>query len=100
VFLIRDGAIHTPTPDCFLDGITRQTVIELARRRGYEVVIRHITPEELPTFSECFITGTAAEVTPVCEMAGIAYRPGLITETLMNDYDALVRGRLGSPAAA
>lgn len=100
VFLIREGVIHTPTPDCFLDGITRQTVIELARARGYEVVVRHILPEELPTFSECFITGTAAEVTPVSEMAGVTYRPGAITESLMVDYDALVRGRLSLPAVA
>jgi branched-chain amino acid aminotransferase len=100
VFLLREGVIHTPTPDCFLDGITRQTVIELARARGYEVVVRHILPEELPTFSECFITGTAAEVTPVSEMAGVTYRPGAITESLMVDYDALVRGRLSLPAVA
>ena len=65
IFFVKDGVIHTPTADCFLDGITRQTVIELARRRGVEVVERRIMPEELAGFSECFITGTAAEVTPV-----------------------------------
>ncbi len=94
VFLIRDGEIHTPLADCFLDGITRRTVIDLARRRGFEVVERHIKPEELSTFSECFITGTAAEVTPVAEMAGVKYTPGDITEGLMEDYDQLVRGKL------
>jgi branched-chain amino acid aminotransferase len=94
VFLIRDGAIHTPTPDCFLNGLTRQTVIELARARGFEVIERHILPEELPTFSECFITGSAAEVTPVAEMAGHSYRPGNITGTLADDYSQLVRGKL------
>ncbi len=94
VFLIRDGAIHTPTPDCFLNGITRQTAIALARARGYEVIERHITPDELSTFSECFITGTAAEVTPVSEMAGHIYKPGAITEQLMTDYEQLVRRQL------
>ncbi len=94
VFLIRDGAIHTPTPDCFLNGLTRQTVIELARARGFEVIERHITPEELSTFSECFITGSAAEVTPVAEMAGHHYKPGNITGALADDYSQLVRGKI------
>lgn len=94
VFLIKDGVIHTPIADCFLDGITRRTVIDLAKARGYEVVERHIMPEELSDFSECFITGTAAEVTPVCELAGHAYTPGDITAALVKDYDALVRGQL------
>jgi branched-chain amino acid aminotransferase len=94
VFLIRDGTIHTPTPDCFLNGITRQTVIELAKARGYEVIERHITPDELASFSEVFITGTAAEVTPVSEMAGHTYKPGAITEQLMTDYENLVRRKL------
>jgi branched-chain amino acid aminotransferase len=94
VFLIRDGAIHTPTPDCFLNGLTRQTVIQLARQRGFEVIERHITPDELPTFSECFITGSAADVTPVAELAGHAYKPGNITGTLADDYSLLVRGKL------
>src|SRR4029077_8394343 len=65
VFFVRDGVLHTPTPDCFLDGITRRSVIALAKQKGFEVVERHISPEELPTFSECFIVGSAAEVTPV-----------------------------------
>jgi branched-chain amino acid aminotransferase len=86
VFLIKDGVLHTPVPDCFLDGITRRTVIALARRRGYTIDERVIMPEELPSFSECFIVGTAAEVTPVSEVDGIIYKPGTITETLMNDY--------------
>ena len=94
VFLIRDGAIHTPTPDCFLNGITRQTVIALARQRGFEVIERHITPEELPSFSECFITGSAAEVTPVAEMAGRVFKPGNITGALADDYDRLVHRKL------
>jgi len=98
IFFVRDGVIHTPLPDCFLNGITRLTVIDLARARGFEVIERHITPDELPSFSECFITGTAAEVTPVTELVGRAYKPGFITEALIEDYDRLVRGRLTLPA--
>jgi branched-chain amino acid aminotransferase len=90
VFLIKDGKIHTPDPDCFLDGITRRTVIGLAKARGIEVIERSIMPEELGSFTECFITGTAAEVTPVSEIAEHRYKPGTITETLINDYSALV----------
>jgi branched-chain amino acid aminotransferase len=91
VFFVRDGALHTPTPDCFLDGITRRTVIGLAKARGIEVIERAIFPNELATFSECFLTGSAAEVTPVNEIAGLKFRPGAITEQLLNDYSALVR---------
>ena len=91
VFLIKDGAIHTPTPDCFLDGITRRTVIDIAKARGIAVVERPILPQDLGSFSECFITGTAAEVTPVSEMGDHRYKPGQITETLLNDYMELVR---------
>jgi branched-chain amino acid aminotransferase len=91
LFFIKDGKIHTPTPDCFLDGITRQTVIELARKRGYEVIERYIKPEELGGFSECFITGTAAEVTPVSEIANWRFTPGTITQQLMDDYTAAVQ---------
>jgi branched-chain amino acid aminotransferase len=91
VFFIRDGIVHTPLADCFLDGITRQTVIELARRRGIEVVERRIMPDELASFSECFITGTAAEVTPVGEIGGQIFVPGAITSALIDDYTAEVR---------
>ncbi|MFN3686802.1 branched-chain amino acid aminotransferase [Salinarimonas sp.] len=91
VFFTRDGAIHTPMADCFLDGITRRTVIDLAKRRGFEVIERRILPEELATFNECFITGTAAEVTPVSEIARHKYQPGNITRTLMEDYMAEVQ---------
>jgi branched-chain amino acid aminotransferase len=91
IFLIKNGELHTPVPDCFLDGITRRTVIGLAHKRGYKVNERVIMPEELASFTECFIVGTAAEVTPVSEIAGDLYKPGAITETLMNDYMAVVR---------
>lgn len=86
IFFVKDGIIHTPTPDCFLNGITRQTVIELAKRRGFEVVERAIMPEELSGFSECFLTGSAAEVTPVSEIGPYRFTPSTISETLMNDY--------------
>jgi len=91
VFLIKDGAIHTPTPDCFLDGITRRTVIGSAKARGYEVIERTIMPEELGTFTECFLTGTAAEVTPVSEIGEFKYKPSVISETLLNDYMRIVQ---------
>jgi branched-chain amino acid aminotransferase len=91
IFLIKDGVIHTPEPDCFLDGITRRTVIGLAKARGMEVVVRAIMPEELGSFSECFITGSAAEVTPVSEIGEHHYKPGKITETLLKDYMELVK---------
>ncbi|AJD41959.1 branched-chain amino acid aminotransferase [Rhizobium sp. SEMIA 4085] len=86
IFFVKDDVIHTPLPDCFLNGITRQTVIELAKRRGYPVVERAIQPEELSGFSECFLTGSAAEVTPVSEIGPYKFTPATISETLMNDY--------------
>lgn len=91
VFFVKDGVLHTPTPDCFLDGITRRTVIDLAKRRGLTVIERTIMPEEMEDFEQCFITGTAAEVTPVSEIGPYRFTVGEITETLMNDYMALVR---------
>lgn len=90
VFFVKDGVIHTPKPDCFLDGITRRTVIELAKRRGYEVVERAIMPEELEDFEQCFLTGTAAEVTPVSEVGPYRFTVGEIAINLMNDYAAEV----------
>jgi branched-chain amino acid aminotransferase len=91
VFFIRDGAVHTPIADCFLDGITRQTAIELARRRGFEIAERRILPDELGSFTECFITGTAAEITPVGEIGPHHYKPGAISATLIDDYAAEVQ---------
>ncbi|MBV9331020.1 MAG: branched-chain amino acid aminotransferase [Alphaproteobacteria bacterium] len=91
IFFVDNGTLHTPKPDCFLDGITRQSVIALARARQIPVVERHIEPEELKRFQECFITGSAAEVTPVSEIGPYRFRPGTISETLMNDYAEEVR---------
>ena len=100
VFFVKDGVIHTPAPDCFLDGITRQSVIKLARKRGYEVVERAIMPEEMSGFAECFLTGTAAEVTPVSEIGPYSFTVGDITRTLMDDYTALVIPRHQAMAAS
>ncbi len=91
IFFIKDGVIHTPTPDCFLDGITRRTVIGLAKARGIDVVERVIMPEELSEFSECFLTGTAAEITPVSEIGPDTFKPGTITEALLADFMDLVQ---------
>lgn len=90
VFFVKNGVIHTPKPDCFLDGITRRTVIDLAKRRGYEVVERVIMPEEMADFEQCFLTGTAAEVTPVSEIGSYKFTVGEIAINLMNDYAAEV----------
>ncbi len=90
LFLIMDGKIHTPTPDCFLDGITRRTVMDLARARGIEVIERHIKPEELKNVQEVFLTGTAAEVTPVGQIAEQKFTVGSITKQLMEDYSLCV----------
>ena len=92
VFFTRDGVIHTPIADCFLDGITRRTVMALAQKRGLEVVERRIMPDELGSFNECFICGTGAEVTPVSEVGPHVYKPGNISLALVQDYAALVRG--------
>jgi branched-chain amino acid aminotransferase len=99
IFFVKDGKLHTPTADCFLSGITRQTVIELAKRRGIEVIERRIMPEELTAFPECFITGSAAEVTPVSEIAQWRFTPAAITQQLMDDYTAEVNPK-GKAAAA
>ena len=91
IFLVINGVIHTPTPDCFLDGITRRTVMDLARKRGHEVIERVIMPEDLGDADEVFLTGTAAEVTPVGEIDEHNYQVGPITRQLMDDYEAAVR---------
>ncbi len=101
IFLyMSDGKLHTPTPDCFLDGITRQTVIGLAGRRGIEVVERVIMPEEFGQATEVFLTGTAAEVTPVSEIDDYRFTPGDICKMMMADYDRAVGKTVGSASAA
>jgi len=91
IFFTRDGAIHTPIADCFLNGITRQTVIALAKEQGLEIIERRIMPEELSTFNECFIVGSAAEVTPVAEIGPYRFTPGNISRTMMDAYTNAVR---------
>ena len=91
ILFVKDGAIHTPLADCFLDGITRRTVIALAKARGIAVHERRIMPEELAGFDECFICGTGAEVTPVSEVGPYTFTPGALSQALMEDYSALVR---------
>ena len=99
IFFVKDGQIHTPIADCFLDGITRQTVIDLAKRRGITVNERRMMPEELSGMTECFITGTAAEVTAVSEIADWTFTPGKITQQLAEDYTTEVTPK-GKKAAA
>ena len=91
VFFAIDGALHTPTPDCFLNGITRRTVMALARRRQMPVVERAIQPDEMQRASEVFLAGTAAEVTPVRQIGELTFTPGQMTETLLRDYEQIVR---------
>ena len=91
IFFVRDGVLHTPFPDCFLNGITRQTVIALAGANGIEVQERAIWPSELATFEEAFLTGSAAEITPIREIAGLSFKPGKMSERLMHDFSALTR---------
>jgi branched-chain amino acid aminotransferase len=91
IFFVMDGALHTPTPICFLDGITRRTIMELARQQQIKVVERTIRPEEIGSASEVFLAGTAAEVTPVRTIGTRDFTPGPITEALLRDYEALVQ---------
>jgi branched-chain amino acid aminotransferase len=91
IFFVRDGVLHTPFPDCFLNGITRQTVIALAKSHGIEVQERAIWPSDLATFDEAFLTGSAAEITPIREIAGLAFKPGKMTEQMVREFSALTK---------
>ncbi len=99
VFFVKDGALHTPTPDCFLDGITRRTVIELAHRRGIQVIERAVSPEELEGFEQCFVTGSAAEVSPVSEIGPYRFEVGALTKQMVRDYHDEVRRESRSAVA-
>jgi branched-chain amino acid aminotransferase len=99
IFLVIDGALHTPIPDCFLDGITRRTVMDLAKRRGIEVVERTILLEDFAKAQEVFLTGTAAEVTPVRQVDNYTFTPAEMCRTLMADYDAEVGRKAANQAA-
>ena len=91
VFFVKDGEVHTPIPDAILNGITRQTVIAMLRDMGIVVHERHIMPEELASFSECWLTGTAAEVTPVGQIGEHHFQVGQMTRKVSETYEALVR---------
>jgi branched-chain amino acid aminotransferase len=96
VFFVKDGEVHTPEPDCFLDGITRQTVIAMLKSRGIRVNERHIEPHEMADFQQCWLTGTAAEVTPVGSIGPYSFEVGALTRAVAGDYEKLVRGQLAA----
>ena len=91
IFFVRDGEVHTPMPDSFLNGLTRQTVIEMLKQRGIMVNERHIMPEELESFEQCWLTGTAAEVTPVGQIGDYNFEVGALTRDISESYERLVR---------
>lgn len=91
IFFVKDGEVHTPLPDCFLNGLTRQTVIGMLNDRQIKVHERHIMPEELEGFEQCWLTGTAAEVTPVGQIGAYNFDVGAITRDMSDSYEKLVR---------
>lgn len=93
IFFVKDGEVHTPAPDCFLNGLTRQTVVEMLGRKGIKVHERHIMPEELEGFEQCWLTGTAAEVTPVGQIGDYNFEVGELTRSVALDYEKLVRAQ-------
>jgi branched-chain amino acid aminotransferase len=92
IFFVKEGEVHSPLPDCFLDGITRQTVMGMLKDRGITVHERHIMPDELEGFEQCWLTGTAAEVTPVGQIGDYNFEVGALTRDMTESYDRLVRG--------
>ena len=91
IFFVKDGEVHTPTPDAFLNGITRQTVIGMLKERGINVIERHIMPNELEGFEQCWLTGTAAEVTPVGQIGDYSFEVGALTRDISEAYEKIVR---------
>jgi len=91
IFFVRGGEVHTPDPDCFLNGLTRQTVIGMLRDRQIKVHERHIMPDELESFEQCWLTGTAAEVTPVGQIGDYNFEVGALTREISQGYETLVR---------
>ena len=91
IFFVKDGEVHTPTPDCFLNGLTRQTVIGMLKEKQIKVIERHIMADELESFEQCWLTGTAAEVTPVGQIGDYNFQVGDLTRTIAQDYEKLVR---------
>ena len=92
IFFVKEGKVHTPIADCFLNGITRQTVIGMLQAKGIEVVERHILPDELSSFEQCWLTGTAAEITPVAEIGTYKFTVGALCRDITKAYEDLVRG--------
>jgi len=91
IFFVKDGEVHTPLPDCFLNGLTRQTVIGMLKDKGIKVHERHIMPEEMEGFEQCWLTGTAAEVTPVGQIGDFNFEVGALTRDISESYEKLVR---------
>ena len=91
IFFVKDGEVHTPKPDCFLNGLTRQTVIEMLKDKNVQVHERHIMPGELESFEQCWLTGTAAEITPVGEIGDYNFEVGNLTKDISDTYEKLVR---------
>ncbi len=91
IFFVKNGEVHTPTPDCFLNGLTRQTVIGMLKERNINVIERHIMPDELEGFEQCWLTGTAAEVTPVGQIGDYNFEVGALTREIAEGYERLVR---------
>ncbi|MCV2894805.1 branched-chain amino acid aminotransferase [Lentibacter sp. XHP0401] len=91
IFFVKDGEVHTPDPDAILNGLTRQTVIKMLEERGVKVHVRHIMPEELASFEQCWLTGSAAEVTPVGQIGDYTFEVGTLTREIAEAYDKLVR---------
>ncbi len=91
IFFVKDGEVHTPKPDCFLNGITRQTVITMLEQKGINVIERYIMPDEMESFEQCWLTGTAAEVTPVGQIGDYNFEVGALTRDISESYEKLVR---------
>ncbi len=91
IFFVKDGEVHTPLPDCFLNGLTRQTVIAMLKERNVTVHERHIMPEEMEGFEQCWLTGTAAEVTPVGQIGDFTFEVGAMTREISTAYEQMVR---------
>ncbi len=91
IFFVKDGEVHTPLADCFLNGLTRQTVLKMLKEKGITVHERHIMPEELESFEQCWLTGTAAEVTPVGQIGDYTFEVGALTRDIAESYEKLVR---------
>lgn len=91
IFFVKNGEVHTPLPDAFLNGLTRQTVVDMLAQRGVPVYERYIMPEELESFEQCWLTGTAAEVTPVGQIGDYNFEVGALAQDISYSYEKLVR---------